>query len=570
MKFILLFILLNSFFFWPRYVMERKTSRFFPIKGLSTGSIGERIKYLINRFNYDIFRLSIDFFLLCVLFFICQNWLSLSLWLFTFFIFYFLIFIYQIYYHIFENIYKIEPLFYRDFLLLKTGAQIFFREFNKINLGISLAVIAFFSLVFLLIKTMLLAVNDLSVNYFLVATVVVLGGLSLYSLFTYNYKAFGKIVFASQLQSLFRNIKYSQKTAQQLKNIDFKKLATHRPYQHLQLKEKPNIYFIAIESYGRILYDNPELFKNYKNYMQDLDSQLSQSGWHSATQLSRAPITGGASWVSYSSALFGFDIKDQGVYLSLLNKPEMHEYEHFMRWLKNKGYTNYRLAPIAGFKDMKIPWDTCSSFYAIDEWIKYKDMNYSGKLYGFGPCPPDQFSLHFAQDHISKKGSSPHFLFFITQNSHSPFTSPKEVVQNWKSLSDNTQKEQESSSIFVQPKLADYAQSINYQLNFISDFILKKGKENDIFMLIGDHQPPTFPRADDGLETPVHIISKNRNFVQSFSEYGFDEGLLSKDIGKNMQHEAIYSLLMNTLMKNYGEEDVDLPPFLAEGLDFFK
>ena len=132
--------------------MERKTSSFFPVKGLLKGSIGERVKYLINRFNYDVFRLSIDFFWLTGLFDVGQDWLSATGWVVVFFVVYFFIFIYQIYYHIFENIYKIEPLFYRDFLLLKTGAQIFFREFNKVNFGISVGVIAFFGLVFFLFR----------------------------------------------------------------------------------------------------------------------------------------------------------------------------------------------------------------------------------------------------------------------------------------------------------------------------------------------------------------------------------------------------------------------------------
>jgi hypothetical protein len=568
MNFILLFLLLNSFFFLPRYILERKTSTFFPYKGLLYGPVKERIQFLINRFNYDIFRISIDFFLLTVLFLSTSAIWPFGIWRWIFFCIYIIVLIYQFYYHVFENIYKVEPLFYRDFLLLKTGGQIFFREFNKANILISLAVLGSVVGVFFLIGVFLEFAAEVEITQWLIGIAVLLGMMSLYSLLTYNYKAFGKIVFPSQVQSLIRNLIFSFRTKIQLENVDFEKLKNYRPYAQLELKNKPNIYFIPVESYGRILYDHPELRDEYKKYMLDFEHVLNQNSWASTSHLSLAPITGGASWVSYSSALFGFDIKDQGVYLALLNRPEMHHYQHFMRWFQDMGYANYRLAPIAGFKGMKIPWDTYSSFYAIDEWIKYEEMNYTGKLIGFGPCPPDQFSLGFAKEFITNKKTEPYCLFFITQNSHSPFNAPEKVVEDWHDLSDGTQVEQGSSSIFTKPKLVDYASAIRYQLSFITDFIVGKGKENDIFILIGDHQPPTFPGVNDGLETPVHIISKNASFVDSMRPYGFEEGMLKKDTSQAMRHEGMYSLLVRELVRSYGEEGVELPEYLKDGLDW--
>ncbi len=568
MNFILLFFLLNSFFFIPRYILERKNSTFFPYNGFLHGPVKERIQFAINRFNYDIFRVSIDFLLLTFFMLLSRDIIPGSVMQLLVFSVYALLLIYQMYYHGFENVYKVEPLFYRDYLLLKTGVQIFFREFTKFNIFITLAVITAFTGIYFLIGSMVKAALDFHPNWLFWMAGASLGGLSLYSLFTYNYKAFGKIAFPSQLQSLVRNIRASQKTRKQMGNVDFEKLKNHRPYQNLTLQHRPNIYFIPIESYGRILYDHPGLKEDYKIYMSDLEEYLLKAGWQIATNLSRAPITGGASWVSYSSSIFGMDIKDQGVYLTLLNTPEMHEYQHLMRWLKHLGYTNYRLAPIAGFKGMRIPWETYSSFYAIDEWIKYEDMNYTGPLIGFGPCPPDQFSLGFARDFITQKDTSPFCLFFITQNSHSPFNDPGRIADHWSDWSDGSQVDQGSSSIFVKPRLEDYAKAIRYQMTFLTDFILKQGDENDVFILMGDHQPPTFPKAADGLETPVHIISKNENFIKAFQKYGFDLGLVKKSSEDHMRHEAVFSMLVRELYSVYGESGQVIPEFRASGLDW--
>lgn len=570
MKFILLFLLLNSLFFIPRYILERKTSTFFPYRGFLSGPVKERIQFVINRFNYDIFRVSVDFLFLSILLLIVKGRVPQETLHPGIFIIYLLLMIYQVYYHAFENIYKVEPLFYRDYLLLKTGLQIFFREFNAINILLATGVVSLFTGIYLLIGLFVESALAFQPGFIFWSIAGLLVLLSFYSLFTYNYKAFGKIVFPSQFQSLIRNISFSLATKKQIGKVDFEKLKSYRPYQGLQLKFTPNIYFIPIESYGRILYDHEGLKVAYKDYMHQMQESLQNAQWYSATNLSLSPITGGASWVSYSSAMFGMDVKDQGVYLTLLNRPEMHEYQHLMRWLKSNGYTNYRVAPIAGFKGMKIPWETYSSFYAIDDWIKYEDMNYTGPLIGFGPCPPDQYSLGFAKDYISKKQASPFCLFFITQNSHSPFNNPGEVRNKWSDWSDGTQVFQGSSSIFVNPKLEDYAKAIQYQMTFLTDFILKEGSENDVFLLIGDHQPPTFPGPEDGLETPIHIISKNEAFVKSFESYGFEKGLHKPNMEGFIRHESVYSMLVRELLRYYGKENEELPDFKPEGVDWLK
>lgn len=538
MQFLIIYILLNTFYFLPRYILERKRSSFFPYKGLLKGSIGERVRFLINRYNYDVFRVQIDFFILTLLFVVFKAYLSIELWYVLFLLVYLLTWIYHIYYHAFEHIYQLEPLFFRDKLMFKTGAQIFFKEFGKRNILIALGVIlTLFLLTFLLYQMLDAAYHDSWPTHYLYA-VIPFVLLALYSLNTYNYKAYGKIAFPSSLQSLFRNIKYSLQTASEIKNMDFEELENKYASEKVDMENAPNIYFIPIESYGNVLYTHPELRDFYFNKLEEVQSRLSEKAWHSATALSTAPVTGGASWVSYSSMLFGFDFKDQGVYLSLLEREDMHSYPHMMRWLGRAGYSVFRPSPIAGFDGMKIPWDNYQSFYALDEWIKYEDMDYHGPLYGFGPCPPDQFTLHFSKEYIQNKVHQPYFLFFITQNSHSPFVGPTKVEKDWKNLDDGSAPVvTESSSIFVKPTLKDYRKSIAYQLDFLTNFILTEAEENDLFVLVGDHQPPFIATSEDDFNTPLHVISKNKAFVSSFH---FDDGMRSLSEEAVLHHHEFY------------------------------
>lgn len=564
----LYFFVLNSLFFLPRYLMEANTSSFFPYKGLLEGPLKERIRFLINRYNYDIFRVSADFFFVALLFLLFKTALPPGLWLGLIFVFFILIFVYHFYYQVFESIYQLEPTFYSNALMLKTGFQIFFRKFGWVNFFILSSVLLVFVAIFFLLKQLVMVGYQFQPGPFSYTLIIAFSLLSLYSLVNYKYRSYGKIVFPSQVQSIFRNIKQSLITKANLENIDFEKLVQARPYGQLQLQERPNIYFLVVESYGRLVYDHPKLFPDYEAYMQGFEQELAASKWFSTSHLSQAPITGGASWISYTSALMGFKIKEQGTYLSLMYREEMQRYEHLIRWLQNQGYKSYRLVPIPSFKGMKIPWDQYQSFYAIDEWIRPKEMQFKGKCYGFGPCPPDQYSLNFAHEWIKKKEQHPFFLFFITQNSHSPFLSPEKVVPNWRDLYDASVPPQMSSSIFVQPKLEDYQKAIRYQMAFLFDFILNEGTENDLFFIIGDHQPATFPKKDDGMETPVHVISKNQAMIRNFSEYGFSEGLVVQDSSLNIRHEGTFSLLVRELFRNYGLNGQDLPDYLPNGINF--
>lgn len=567
-QFWLYFFTLNSLFFIPRYILEAKTSTFIPYKDLLEGPLKERIRFLINRYNYDIFRISFDILLLSTfLFFFKDYWLPSSFTSIVFIIV-LLLWSYQLYYHIFESIYQLEPTFHSDRLMLKTGFQLFFTSLSIANFFILIGIILLFSFIYFLIQKMLLVAG--LANWTITSTLLTsaFGLMGIYSLLTYKYKSYGKIVFPSPTQSLIRNIRQSLQTKRNLDQFDFKALASYNPYRDFQFKQRPNIYFLVVESYGRVLYDHPELKKDYTEYFKDFETKLHQNQWHTASHLSTSPISGGSSWISFTTLLFGLCIKDQGSYLTMLHNQYMQQYPNMMRHLRSKGYKTYRLVALDSFKGMKIPWDDYQSFYAIDEWVKFRDLNYKGKMYGFGPCPPDQYALNFTHQLMREKAESPYFLFFITQNSHSPFQSPEAIVEDWQALNVPFGEAQFSSSIFVQPKLEDYKKAIHYQLSNITDFIQKQGSKNDLFIIVGDHQPPIFPAPKDGWETPIHIISKNEKFVQGFQEYGFTPGLFATLDIPSLKHEAVYSMLMRELLRQYGTDNSNLPEYHAEGIKF--
>ena len=82
--------------------------------------------------------------------------------------------------------------------------------------------------------------------------------------------------------------------------------------------------------------------------------------------------------------------------------------------------------------------------------------------------------------------------------------------------------------------------------------------------MLGDHQPPRVSRRDDGFDTPIHVISRNADFVAAFYDYGFGPGLWVNPAEPTMKHEGLYSMLVRTLVAN-GNETAAVPPYLPDG-----
>lgn len=573
LQFWLWLFLLNCILFLPRFLMEWKETAFVPLAGLLKGSAFERFRFLSYRYNYDLFRACFDFFLVCFLLYWFRDSIHLQVLAIPFFIFYLLLLLHFIYFNLFDKVFNLPPLFYNDFYLLWHGLKIAFVGFFFWTLLAIVGVLGigyglFYGLTQLLNQLMVI---DLGIwSYAIFVGVFAMGW---FSSRRYSYEQMPQQLIQSPLRSIFQNIKASFRARKNLGRLKIDRLEEHNIYRDFELPQRPNIYFLVVESYGRILLDDESFAADYKEWMQSHQTNLQKNNWAMTTALSTPPIVGGASWLSYSSILFGFRIDNQGTYLALSNSPDIPKYHSFFRFLQTKSYKNYQLNSLGGFDKMKIPWETYSRYYSVDEWIIYKDLNYNGPLYGFGPSPPDQYALNFAANRIREKAEEPFTLFYITQNSHSPFESPKTVAEDWQTLNTGVENIPQASKFFEKPTKKDYKEAMKYQMDFLMDFVQKQGGENDLFIIIGDHQPPVLTPRESPQETPVHIIAhqKHKAFIDHFKTNGFVPGLLADPNKPNLKHEGLYSLWMRHFLQYFSKVDPSkLPPYFPDGLDFSK
>jgi hypothetical protein len=364
------------------------------------------------------------------------------------------------------------------------------------------------------------------------------------------------------------NLQHSSETAKnisQLSVVELNKLSAS--YKQYQLAYEPDVYLMFVESYGKIVYQDSVFRGLYSEFTRECEKELNNNGWNIASNLSLSPVSGGGSWLSYSSVMFGFRFPNQGTYLYFLRNTEIQKYTNILRYFQGNGYKSFWINPMPENINMKIPWKLYTDFYSVDDWITYDELDYNGKLYGFGPSPPDQFSLFRAEQIIQQDSATPKIVFNITHNSHNPFFTPDSVIHDWRSLSKG-KVEADPPSMFIRKPIAiDYIKSIKYELQTLTRFIVETNNKKALFIIIGDHQPPVLTTVESGFETPVHIIASDSAFISGFRNYGFSDGLFVKDSSEGIRHEAIYSMLLHEILRRYGTDTTHLPKYLPKGFN---
>jgi hypothetical protein len=373
---------------------------------------------------------------------------------------------------------------------------------------------------------------------------------------------------SSVIAEVTENIRRSLETRDYIKTFAAIEPADSYDYAQYSLSETPDVYFIFVESYGSVLYQREHFTVPYLEMLGELEQSLADDNWSAVSTLSEAPIWGGGSWMSYTSALFGLLIDQQSEYVALKEKYSALEYPNIGRFFSSQGY-DYVWVTSIDRQQIEKRQENDRRFYGADRWITFDTLNYQGPLFGWGPSTPDQFTFGFIQDFVSQ-AEQPAFLVYLTQNSHYPWTPLPPVLDDWRDLNkldlqDGVLNEAEKQGLSLGESRQNYMQAMENTLDSLAEFIKKIDNENSVIVLIGDHQPPAVSRHADGFGTMVHIISQDIILLESFQEYGFENGLVLENLEPTIRHEGLYSLFVRNFISQYGKNPSKLPPYLPNG-----
>lgn len=352
------------------------------------------------------------------------------------------------------------------------------------------------------------------------------------------------------------------------------------------LTRKPDIQLFLVESYGRILAADPEAGPLWREQMTRIEADLTERGWHVVSGYSRAPISGGRSWLAEATLLTGVFVQFEAVFRHLMDG--LDETPHLVSFLDKQGYDTVLLAP----KDRPRPGVEAVNHYAYDHQLLALDIDYSGPKIGWG-IVPDQYTLGFAHENIFEKVEGPIFSNFHMVSSHAPWNVVPELVDDWRTLNGAEAPEESRPLNKVTPgqefmarvrryertkpkynymgdadalKIEAYSKAIFYDLELLGSYV--GDLEGDkIIIIMGDHQPPLLSPDDGSYDVPIHVLSRDSDVLQEFREHGFIDGfLINNGRPSAIGHEGMFSLMMRTLVRCCTDGSQALPPYVPEGV----
>ena len=564
------FLTLHALLYLPVVLMDREDGSVLPtfqLAGIPLDQVWNQI--FVWRREPDLLRFNSEIVLFVALWTFWPRLRKRGI-RFAFVLAYVLFFLYYLYEGATFTFFSLEPVFYTQLRMATEGFSFFLENARVTTAFVAGTVLLIIGGAALVARLARFTLPDGGPSLFSRAILGMLAGIvAIQSIFIPDRIFRPEMVFSSMAAKLVRNVSESQRMYESVKQTESINLRHAYDYSQYSLAKQPPIYIIFSESYGTVLYKRTDWWVAYKALTQRLDAELAAAGWHVASARSLAPTWGGGSWMSYTSALFGLRVSSDPQYYALLDRYQNEEYPDLGRFLKDQGYRYYRLTALS----MGLPqsqWEKYVSFYGVDRWLQYEDLNFVGPEYGWGPAPPDQYALNFARETMRQETDGPYLFFTITQNSHYPWTPQPELVQSWRLLNQPGPAPPPSTELIEHSeRRLNYWNAIEYQLEMLTDFILTEPDDEAIFVIVGDHQPPRVSRREDGWDTPMHIIAKNGTFVASFEEFGFKSGLAVWESEPSFRHEGFYSLFVRQLLAAFGEGE-ELPPYLSGGVPIYE
>ncbi len=481
--------------------------------------------------------------------------------------------VYAVYEAVLRSLYQMEPVFYSQYRMLTEGFAFvldnltipaYYYLFALLGGGLLLLGL-FFAIRLLTSQSIAGEISRFSQAVLALLVVFGLGQAVRYQ----HYLAQPEMVVSSLFFKVRANVAASERVYATVRSFDDGYVRRAYDYRGQKLVTKPNVYLLFVESYGSVLYKRPDYLRDYTALTDELEATLAVNGWHAASALSESPTWGGGSWMAYTSALFGLNIDSDPEYSMLMERYQMDDFPDLGSFLKNQGYRFYGLSSIA-LELSEAKWDRYLNFYGADRWLRYRDLNYTGPKYGWGPSPSDQYALNRARAEVRQETDRPYLFFTITQNSHYPWAPLPEIAEDWRTLNAPADDPLpiDAEGILHETRRKNYLDAVEYDLRVLVDFILNEEDPNALFVLVGDHQPPRVSRKEDGWDAPIHIISRDAALVESLSAYGFETGLNVANPQPSLHHAGIHSLLARLLLAQYGDHKLALPAYLPDGIPF--
>jgi hypothetical protein len=342
---------------------------------------------------------------------------------------------------------------------------------------------------------------------------------------------------------------------------------THEDVRSIELHTKPDVVIYVIESYGRVVATDPTYVGPWTEEVQQLDREMRDAGWATASGYDTSPVRGGRSWIADQSLLLGLHVSHEAEYQHVVTWTD--RLPSLRKWFDDRGYVTVIVKPTDRERPGVPLWDP----YGFDRGVFAVDLDYHGPIVGWGQIP-DQYSIERVQELVLNPIQEPRFAFFHLATSHLPWTPAPEIVDHWQ---DWQSKEGSREPLFVQRSIEsqidmeltrykrkaapskasrevegqheNYLADVLYDLRCIGRNLAGgPGDRPTLVVILGDHQPPVLAETS-GYDVPVHLLASDPSLLAVFDDLGFDPGLVPVDKPASVAHEELFDVLAKSLAR---------------------
>jgi hypothetical protein len=335
---------------------------------------------------------------------------------------------------------------------------------------------------------------------------------------------------------------------------------SHAGLEDLEFGDPPDVFIYVVESYGRVVEQDPTLVERWSAGVGVIDTELQSAGWSTASAFGVAPVKGGRSWISDAAVLFGLRLSHQS------------EFEHAMalvgrlpnlrRAFDERGYATVLVKPA----DRERPGVALDNSFAFEHTVFADDLEYEGPIVGWGRIP-DQYTIGYVHDRVLPELEPPVFAFFHLATSHMPWPGSPRLMDRWEqwngapgaqrpvfgtrttesevAMRVSRFKRRTREGLGKDPTPGQhqrYLDTVLFDLQAIARQQLAGAERRTLIVIYGDHQPPIVANEDDP-DVPIHLVASDPALLEPFLGHGFVPGFRPRGEA-TVLHEDLFPILI--------------------------
>lgn len=312
-----------------------------------------------------------------------------------------------------------------------------------------------------------------------------------------------------------------------------------------------DVHLIFLETYGAVVFDQPDSAAATQATRKRLEEVILGSGRQVVSAFYKSPTIGGASDLAHLSVLSGIDLTDSRKHDVLLTSTR----PTLLKVFQHEGYDVFGLYH-------SVAWDWVERvFYGFDVYLSGPDLGYRGPAFGFWKIP-DQFAVARVEQMYPRTGDvKPRLTLFPTISSHFPFHQVPPYQPDWKKLlgpepfDAQAAAKAQAEPVHWEYMKPDYLRTINYVNTWLAGMFQQPEPRETVYVMVGDHQPTgSVSREDTPWDVPVFVVSSDSKLLDGFLAKGFTKGISPR------QRQPLGGLhqLTNTLLEVFGNPSPEL------------